>query len=313
MSFPACSAESSPAIQVGINDVPVTSEITITPTGQQYAITNRHVRQGSVPRGRPRKYPLVPRSPLACSETVLKRYPATEGCPEVVIVERKLSEERENTNAITLQMTQVASATDSRHAIYDDTQDEQTRVMSSEMLHQGVIGASFIPGEEIVVFDGDEPDDDVAIDNAEDVSNSQYSYPTKTCGYCMRLFLSSGMLYKHVKSVHGCLTTFPGHQEYLKTLKLDSRTSCPYCQQTLSSDYKLRSHLANFHANQLNRQGKMAYSLQPQCEVCQVVYVSCPYQSFFRGFCMYHSGGVCVCVCVSVIISLYGWGCFCVR
>ena len=28
-------------------------------------------------------------------------------------------------------------------------------------------------------------------------------------------------------------------------------------------------------------------------------------------FCMYHSGGVCVCVCV--IISLYGWGYFCVR
>ena len=29
--------------------------------------------------------------------------------------------------------------------------------------------------------------------------------------------------------------------------------------------------------------------------------------------CMYHSGGVCVCVCLSVIISLYGWGYFCVR
>ena len=245
-------------MHVDITDMPVLNEVVLTPSGHQHV--NQRLSK-VLGRGRPRKHPLLmtrtASSSTSSTETV-------EGRSDLHTVLEVTREEGDGgSGSVIVQMTQERSRQEKNTWGEDEGHGEQTDLQ--ELVKQGLITASFLPGEAVAV-------DDLAVENEDEVKQPQVRPLRKFCKYCLRMFPASVILYKHVRTVHSAYAASEGYQEYLEALRRDNRIKCPFCpgQRTLANEYKLRAHIADIHHGQMDELGEVVDTVSHQCEVCQV-------------------------------------------
>lgn len=238
------------------------NEVVLTPSGHQQPLRNPRAT-----RGRPRKYPLLTQGISTAASA--SHQSAVFGCHDDSVRTVKVKGEAKT---VILQMTQ-AGWTEVEHGWKNNADKE-------ELIQQGLIGVNFEPGQEIKIDNVSPPRGslDTVVENEHEVILAQQSPTTKFCKYCLRMFPASAILFKHVKTAHVDYADSSEHQEYLETLRQDNRMVCPYCPggHMLSNEYKLRSHLAQYHGDQMDHDlGEATLNaVSPQCEVCQVKFVT---------------------------------------
>ncbi|KAK7090797.1 uncharacterized protein [Littorina saxatilis] len=248
----------SPEVYIDVDEMPAMNEVVLTPSGHQQPLRNPRAT-----RGRPRKYPLLTQGISTAASA--SHQSAVFGCHDDSVRTVKVKGEAKT---VILQMTQ-AGWTEVEHGWKNNADKE-------ELIQQGLIGVNFEPGQEIKIDNVSPPRGslDTVVENEHEVILAQQSPTTKFCKYCLRMFPASAILFKHVKTAHVDYADSSEHQEYLETLRRDNRMVCPYCPggHTLSNEYKLRSHLAQYHGDQMDHDlGEATLNaVSPQCEVCQV-------------------------------------------
>ncbi|XP_076453476.1 uncharacterized protein LOC143288736 [Babylonia areolata] len=148
------------------------------------------------------------------------------------------------------------------------TGDMVTENKEEAILKQGVTGDVVIENEEEVILK-QSVTGDVVIENEEEAM----LVSARMCRYCLKMFHTALMLYKHVKKAHTAFNTWPQHQLYLQSLKKDSQVKCPLCPHTflLSNQYHLKAHLVSCHgAPHSDLLDSSPVTLPALCEVCQI-------------------------------------------